>query len=245
MAQKGRGGQRRGASPARRRPSSGRAAAARPGASRAPAAGTTAAAPEEPRIFRLGVIPGATPGKWIDRWRDRMPHVPLELVHLEVRAQRRALLAGEVDAALVRLPIERDDLHVIALYEEAAVVVASAESALGAVDELDPVDLEGEVVIVPRDDVLGPLPLPGTRAPRFEAPETTGDAIATVAAGVGVVVVPQSLARLHHRRDVISRPLRGAPSSTVALAWHAERGTPDVDVFVGIVRGRTANSSRG
>lgn len=174
-----------------------------------------------------------------------MPRVPLELVPLERATQREALIAGEVDAAIVRLPIDRGDLHVIALYDEAAVVVAPVDSALTAVDELDPADLAGEVVIVPGDDVLGPIDLPGTEAPGFEAPPTTADAIATVAAGVGVVIVPMSLARLHHRRDVAYRPLRGAPASSVALAWHADRTTPDVDTFIGIVRGRTAHSSRG
>lgn len=173
-----------------------------------------------------------------------MPHVSLELVPLDVAMQREPILSGDVDAALVRLPIDANDLHVIRLYDESPVVVASIDSTLMAADELEPRDLAGEVVIVPRDDVLGPLELPAAEAPRFDAPETTADAIATAAAGVGVVIVPMSLARLHHRRDVDYRPLREAPTSTVALAWHADRTTPDVDTFVGIVRGRTANSSR-
>ncbi|GGH41766.1 LysR family transcriptional regulator [Microbacterium album] len=235
---KGRGGAPGGRGRPRRTP-------ARPAARPPAAKGAAPVAPEEPRVFRLGAIPGATPGKWIDRWRERRAHVPLELVPLTVSGQRDALLAGEVDAALVRLPIDDADLHVIPLYTEEAVVVASADSALTAVEELEPQDLAGEVLIVPHDDVLGPIPLPGTQAPRFDAPETTADAIATVATGVGVVVVPMSLARLHHRRDVAHRPLRGAPTSTVALAWPVARDTPDVQTFVGIVRGRTAHSSRG
>src|SRR6478609_8492352 len=38
---------------------------------------------EAPRTFRLGAVPGATPGKWVDAWKQRMPHVPLELVEIE------------------------------------------------------------------------------------------------------------------------------------------------------------------
>ena len=79
--------------------------------------------------------------------------------------------------------------------------------------------------------------------PAFAPPETTGDAIATVAAGVGAVIVPMSLARLHQRRDAASVPLRDGPLSQVALAWRTDRTTPLVEAFVGIVRGRTANSS--
>ncbi|WP_375386573.1 LysR family substrate-binding domain-containing protein [uncultured Microbacterium sp.] len=195
------------------------------------------------RSLRLGLIPGATPGKWIDAWRDRMPDVPIEITQLDVATQRAGVLGDELDLALVRLPIDDDDLSTIPLYEEISVVVCAADSALTAVDELDLADLAGEVVIVPRDAVFD-LAIPGTSTPKFEAPADTAEAIATVAAGVGIVIVPLSLARLHHRKDAAHRPLRGGPTSTVALAWRSDRTTPDVETFIGIVRGRTANSSR-
>lgn len=197
-----------------------------------------------PATFLLGAIPGATPGKWIDTWNERMPLTRLELVPLAFADQRRALLDAEVDAALVRLPIEKDGLHVIPLYDEVPVVVCAKESHLTAAEELDTADLAGEVLIVPADDVLG-FDVPGTVAPRFDPPADTAEAIATVAAGVGIVVVPMSLARLHQRKDVEYRPLLDGRASTVALAWTVDGTTPAVEAFVGIVRGRTANSSRG
>lgn len=172
-----------------------------------------------------------------------MPRTALELVPLEVADQRRALVDGDVDAALVRLPIDKDGLHVIPLYDEVPVAVCAKDSHLTAADELTLADLTGEVLVVPQDDVLA-IDVPGTEAPRFAPPADTAEAIATVAAGVGVVVVPMSLARLHHRKDADYRPLLDGPTSTVGLAWVAERTTPAVEAFVGIVRGRTANSSR-
>jgi hypothetical protein len=212
-----------------------------------PAAGPTVPAPAAPAgPFRLGAIPGAAPGKWIDAWHQRMPRSPLELIPLEVRDQERALTDGTVDAALVRLPLASEAaaaLHVISLYDEVAVVVCAADSALTAVDELQPADLAGEVLIVPEDDVLG-VRMPQTSAPAFAPPPSTADAIEIVATGVGIVIVPMSLARLHHRKDVAHRPLVDGPVSTVALAWPADATTPAVETFVGIVRGRTANSSR-
>lgn len=194
--------------------------------------------------FVLGAIPGATPGKWIDAWHERMPRTALELVPLAVADQRRALLDGDVDAALVRLPLDGEGFHVIALYDEVPVVVTAEDSHLTAAEELRLEDLAGEIVIVPQDDVLG-VAVPGGVAASFAPPTDTAEAIATVAAGVGIVIVPMSLARLHQRKDVAHRPLRDGPPSTVALAWVAERTTPSVETFVGIVRGRTANSSRG
>ncbi|AQY03486.1 transcriptional regulator [Microbacterium foliorum] len=196
---------------------------------------------EEPRTFRLGVVPGATPGKWIDAWKQRMPHVPLELVPVEVADQRAAL--DDLDAALVRLPLTDETLHVITLYDEVPVVVASIDSHLLAADELTIADLAGEIVMVPTDDPLGPIDIPGALAPTF-APLTVAEAIPTAAAGTGIVILPMSLARVHHRKDVRHRLLVDGPTSTVALVWRRDHTTPDVETFIGIVRGRTSNSSR-
>lgn len=228
---------------------------ARKGAGKAPKKTATAGkparvpqpAPQAPPLpagpFRLGAIPGATPGKWIDTWTQRMPRTPLQLVPLEVAAQEAAI-GVDVDAAIVRLPLQRDDLHRIALYDEVPVVVCAADSHLTAAEELTAADLAGEVLLVPEDDVLAPR-VPGTVAPAFTPLATTADAIATVATGVGIAVVPMSLARLHHRKDVTFRPLVDGPVSRVALAWPSVDASPLVDTFIGIVRGRTANSSRG
>lgn len=196
---------------------------------------------ETPRTFRLGAVPGATPGKWIDTWTKRMPHVRLELVPIEVKTQRKTL--NELDAALVRLPLTDDALHVIPLYDESPVVIAAIDSVLMAAAELTAADLDGEVVIGLTDDVLGSLDLPGTKSARFDL-LPTDEAIATAASGVGIVIVPMSLARVYHRKDVDFRRLMDGPVSTVALAWARNRATPDIETFVGIVRGRTANSSR-
>lgn len=201
-----------------------------------------APAPEEPRVFRLGAVPGATPGRWIDTWKRRMPHVTLELVPVEAATQRTAI--DDLDAVLVRLPVEDATVHLIPLYEETPVVVASIESHLLVADELALSDLSGEVLITPLDDVLGPMDIPGIRMPEFAPLGTTGEAIATAASGTGIVIVPMSLARMHQRKDADYRPLLGGPSSTVAIAWPRDRTTEDVETFVGIVRGRTANSSR-
>lgn len=243
------GGPKGGRKPAvRRGPAGGspqRAAKARPARVTTPAPDTDVRPVPEAvaSVFRLGFVPGATPGKWISLWRDRVPHVPLELVPLTVDAQLDALRGDEVDAAIVRLPLEADDVHRIALYEEIPVVVVAADSALTVADDLGIDDLVGEVLLVPADDVLA-ADIPGTLAAAPGAPLDTEAAVATVAAGVGILVVPMSIARLHARKDVAHRPLRDGPVSAVALAWPAERTTPEVETFIGIVRGRTANSSR-
>ncbi|MEV0534779.1 LysR family substrate-binding domain-containing protein [Kitasatospora sp. NPDC050463] len=193
--------------------------------------------------FRLVYVPGVTPGKWVRVWEERLPDVPLTLVAVPVEEGARTLQADAADAGLVRLPVDRDSLSAIPLYTETTVVVFPKEHWLAAADEVALADLAEEIVFHPLDDTLGWESLPGR--PAIERPATTADAIELVAAGVGVMLVPQSLARLHHRRDLTFRTVPDAPQSQVALAWQLDRTTDLIEEFIGIVRGRTVNSSRG
>ncbi|MEU2871679.1 LysR substrate-binding domain-containing protein [Streptomyces olivoreticuli] len=193
--------------------------------------------------FRLAYVPGVTPTKWVRIWNERLPEIPLTLVAVPA-AEACDLLRGRgADAGFVRLPVDRDDLSAIPLYTETTVVVVPKDHVVAAVDEVSAEELADEIVLHPLDDTLGWERLPGR--PAIERPATTADAIELVAAGVGVLVVPQSLARLHHRKDLTYRPLTDAPESRVALSWPQDETTDLVEQFIGIVRGRTVNSTRG
>ena len=50
---------------------------------------------------------------------------------------------------------------------------------------------------------------------------------------MGLLVVPQSLARLHHRKDLTYRPVTDAPESRVALSWPEDATTDLVEDFIG------------
>ncbi|MFF5829939.1 LysR family substrate-binding domain-containing protein [Streptomyces bacillaris] len=199
---------------------------------------------DTPSSFRLAYVPGVTPTKWVRVWHERLPGTPLELVQVPPADAGRLLADGGAEAGLVRLPVDRDVLSAIPLYTETTVVVIPKDHAATAAEEVTLPDLADEIVLHPLDDVLDWETLPGR--PAIERPATTADAIELVAAGVGVLLVPQSLARLHHRKDLTYRPVPEAPESRVALSWPQEEPTPDlVEEFIGIVRGRTVNSTRG
>ncbi|GEC05040.1 hypothetical protein SSP24_26950 [Streptomyces spinoverrucosus] len=198
---------------------------------------------EAPPTFRLAYVPGATPGKWVRIWNERLPDVPLTLISVTAAEASDVLRDGGADAGIVRLPVDRTVFSAIPLYTETTVVVVPKDHLITAADEVTVGDLADEVVLHPLDDVIGWEQLPGE--PAFERPATTADAVELVAAGIGVLAVPQSLARLHHRRDVTYRPLVDAPQSSVALSWPEDAHTDLVEDFIGIVRGRTVNSTRG
>lgn len=195
------------------------------------------------RVLRLLVVPGTNPGRWVATWRERVP-VPLELVAVEAAEQATVLAAGGADLGLVRTPLPGDTFSAIPLYDEIAVVVLPKDHPLAEETGVTAADLAEEHLLVPADDVLGwadpPVPVNDALTPA-----TTAAAVELVAAGTGVLVVPMSLARLHHRRDVTAVPVTDAPTSGIALAWVTERGDELTEEFVGIVRGRTVNSSRG
>lgn len=194
--------------------------------------------------FRLGYVLGVTPSKWLRTWAERLPDVPLTLVDTGNDEGVDLVRDGAVDAALLRLPIDRTGLHAIPLYTETTVVVVPKDHWLAAADEVTGAELADEVVLHPQDDVLDWTAPPGV--PATERPVTTAHAVGMVAAGAGLLLVPQSMARLYHRKDLTHRPVTDAVQSGVALVWPSVVDTSDlVEEFIGIVRGRTVNSTRG
>ena len=196
-----------------------------------------------PAFFRLAYVPGVTPTKWVRVGNERLPRVRLELIPVTAAEAADVVRAGGADAGLVRLPIDRTGLSAIPLYTETTVVVVPKDHVVTAADEVTVADLADDFVLHPLDDTLGWDELPGE--PAFERPATTAAAIELVAAGAGLLVVPQSLARLHHRKDLTYRPLTDAPESQVALSWPEAETTELMEQFIGIVRGRSVNSTRG
>jgi DNA-binding transcriptional LysR family regulator len=156
---------------------------------------------------------------WRERSRER-----LELVPVTEETQLDGVRDGSHSMALVRLPVDRDGLHLIPLYEELPVAMMNVDNTLTLLDEVTAEDLADE-----HQDWTG---------------LTIREAVETVAAGTGVLVVPMSVARLHHRKDVTYRTVTDLPATQVGLAWLVDNDDPRVQTFIGIVRGRTERSSR-
>lgn len=188
--------------------------------------------------FRLGFVTGATPDKWARVWRERSKE-RLELVPVIQAEQEDGLRSGELDMTLVRLPIDREGLHCIPLYDEVPVAVVGREHFLSLAEEVTLAELADEQLVLPHPSGWTPT------APQLDwPPMSEQDAVETVAAGTGVAILPMSVARLYHRKDVVHRPVTDLDPTTVGLAWRVDRDDERTQLFVGIVRGRTANSSR-
>mgnify|MGYP001598454584 FL=1 len=167
-------------------------------------------------------MPGVTLTKWTSIWAERFPRTPLSVLEVTQAEQRTALDDGRVDVCFARLPIDTSELHLIPLYEEAPVAWVSREHPIAAFDEVTSADLDGETVLI----------------------EADADSINQVALEIAVLRVPMSVARTGSRRDLTYRPVTDAEGTTIGLAWRIDDQHPLIDEFIGVVRGRTVNSSR-
>jgi len=196
----------------------------------------------------VGFVAGVTPDKWARVWAERMPRRRLDLQPLGDRDGIALLRSGELHMCFVRLPVDRDGLHLIPLYDEQPVVVVAKEHPVAAYDRIDVTDLSEEHLLQDPDEVpawrdVATEVADGSRhpVPPMSVPQT----VESVAADAGVLVLPMSVARLHSRRDVAQVLLDGVPTTTIGLTWPRDADDDRVEAFIGVVRGRSARSSRG
>lgn len=179
---------------------------------------------EVPADFTIAFATGVTLTRWTRAWQQRQRGIPLIFFPTDAASQVSALHEGRADVSFVRLPVAREGLSLIPLYDEVAVVIVPKEHPLSDVESVTLADLASDHRVA---DTL-----------------SAGDAVELVAAGGGIVILPQSIARLHARKDVVARAVTDAEVTTIAIAWLEDSTTAQIDEFVGIVRGRTAASSR-
>jgi DNA-binding transcriptional LysR family regulator len=173
--------------------------------------------------LRVGFVPGVTLTKWRRIWAERFPRLGLEVVAVPEAGQHAALTGETVDLCFVRLPLDDPRLHLIPLWSEQPVVVAARDHPVAVFDTVTLADLAEEDVLegFAGDEVLD-----------------------LVAGGAGIVYLPQAVARAASRKDLVHRPVTDATPTQIGLAWLRENPHEMIEEFIGIVRGRTANSSR-
>lgn len=176
--------------------------------------------------LRIGFVPGVEPDRFLRRWKALRNGTWLELIPVPQSRQTDALTAGEVDMCFARDARPGEAFHAVGLWEERPVVVMSTDHVLCVLDEITAGDLAEETEIT------------------SQGPDDAADRVAVAATGVGYTRVPMSLARLHHRKDVTHRPLVDAETTRIALLWPRDADDELRQQFVGVVRGRTARSSR-
>ncbi|HSM92576.1 MAG TPA: LysR substrate-binding domain-containing protein [Anaeromyxobacteraceae bacterium] len=183
-----------------------------------------------PRVFRV--------------FRERHPEVALSVAVMSTGAQVAALRAGQLQLGIARPPFGDETLEAEPLLEEPVVVALPAGHPLGRARTLRLRALAGEpFVLFPRDrrpgwyDFVQGLCRGAGFQPRVgEEAQDLATAMALVAAGIGVTLVPTSVRELR-RGGVDYRPL-AAPAPRTRLAALRRPGPPPPAAarFIAVVR---------
>ena len=167
----------------------------------------------------------------VQRFRAARPGIEIELRERSTIEQLRAVQAGVIDVGLVRPPIEDDaELRVETVMRERILAALPVEHPLAALSASPAQTARGRApfVLFPRaqapgfhDLLIGSVAATGAPPHVVQyAPEML-TIIGLVAAGIGLSLVPSSVARLA-LDGVTYRPVSGAPSSR-ARGHHPRR----------------------
>ena len=171
-------------------------------------------------------------------FRRRHPRVELVLRELGVDAQLEGLRDGALDVAILRPPVDEEQLEIATVLEEGLVVAVADDHRLATRRRVVPGALADEpLVLLSRDVVPGLydqiLALqPGGGAVKIAQEASSIQAVlALVAAGLGPSLLPASVRSLD-RRGVVLIDLRPSPRSEMLIAARRDDRSPLTASFI-------------
>ncbi|MGW0809424.1 LysR family transcriptional regulator [Nonomuraea sp. NPDC002799] len=167
------------------------------------------------------------------RLAGRSPAIGVELSAAGRGAAARALASGEISAAILATPAPAAFVTAARFHVTVDHLAVPAGHRLDGRPKVTPDDLGGQVLLTPGNRPWAGLP----GRSRMVADDDFAAALDLVAAGVGLLPIPQLLARTIRRDDVRFVPLdAGDLRITYALAWSKERVTPELMALVQAVQ---------
>jgi DNA-binding transcriptional LysR family regulator len=174
----------------------------------------------------------------IEAFSQRYPAVSVRLQEAATDQQVDLLVRGLLDVGLVRLPVDTSQLELLPLYEESLVIAMPRDHRLARRSRLKLLDLREEQFLNASRRPVGPFQSVHSlcRGAGFEprVSDVSGNAntaVALVGAGMGIALVPQSMARILPGQ-VLYKRLTDSPMSTVAIARRRAGASPTALLFV-------------
>lgn len=169
----------------------------------------------------------------VDAFRAERPDITVTLRHYPIAVTHAGLDLGEVDLAVLRLPVDLTGLNTLTLYTEPRVALLPSDHPLARRARIHLDDLAGLpwITTVAQDPFwqAHAQPIAGNRDEPSPAVvvDTLDEFLETVAAGRGVALAPASASRLYARPGVTFIDVADAEPSIGALAWSDE--APDAN----------------
>ncbi len=200
-------------------------------------------------MLNLAFATGTKPGKWLSRYRENTSH-GLKAVDSDDPLEQ--LLNGSVHLALARLPQTAagdpriaDEFFVVRLYEEAPGIAVPKESVYGemATDSSGGLDQDLTLEDVADEHVNYAIGQDG-----MVDVGQVREGLQVVAANVGIVIAPRPLLTVLSKKLVVplglNEPADRVTRTEIALVWPKAEDSDAIQDFVGVAKGRTANSTR-
>jgi DNA-binding transcriptional LysR family regulator len=190
-------------------------------------AAAAARAAAQPSRITIGYTPGLIVTPAVRNLRRQHPDADVQTLHLEWNEPREALLDHRVDAAVTRLPIRTDGLHVTILYDEPRLLLVPLDHRLAGKESVTLDDIADEPIPRFSDPAwnaywrIDPRP-DGSPAPDGPLVAAIEDKNELVAAGQAVAIIPGGLPADSIRPDLTTIPLDGVDPSHVVLATRAD-----------------------
>lgn len=198
-------------------------------------------------IVRMGYTAASafsTLGPLLSRLRAHLPGVTVKLHEMVSAEQLEALRSGSIDIGLARPPFHLKGVASRQILSEALVVAVPEGHWAAGRREISAADLRGEPIITYsftqaryfHDLVVRSLDVHDEQV--VHATSQIHTAMALVAAGLGVALVPASAAALG-MRGLKLLPLEGSPSDVVQLhaMWSADSVNPALDLVISVLGG--------
>lgn len=200
---------------------------------------------------RIGIFPTLGPyllPHVIPELRTRYPRLTLRLVEEKTSTLLDLLSLGQLDAALLALPLAQTWLHQRILFEEPFVLVTPARHALARKQQVDMQDLEREELLLLedghclRDQALEVCQLAGAHE-HLDFHATSLETLRyMVAANAGITLMPTLSVSppMADTDNLVTRPFRSpAPKRTIAMVWRKSSALGDfldelADLFAAI-----------
>lgn len=204
--------------------------------------------------LRLGIIPSLAPyvlPRLLPALQAQHPDLRLELQETQTRSLLARIARGELDAAMLALPIDDAELETRALFQDRFLLALPASDPLTARKSVQARDIDRHNLILLeeghclRDQALAFCALARGRAAHERAePGLGATSLATVlqmvANNYGVTLVPEIAAAVEVRNEQVKlvRFADPEPGRTIGLAWRrASARKADFEALAEIARG--------
>jgi DNA-binding transcriptional LysR family regulator len=191
-----------------------------------------------PGAFTVGFMPGLIVTGAVRVMQNRHPQLTVNVLRTGYDDQTEVIRDGRADVSYIRLPADQRGLQSRPLLTEPRIAALPDDHRLAGKTAISIADLAAEHLLQDPDavpewrDIATELRA-GSRpsAPVFR---TVEEKLEHVAAGHGIVLLPQSTAAFYTRPGVSYAQVTDIPPNQVCLVWDAARRSPLIQDFAAI-----------